>query len=720
MPSPTGPTAELGQVTAAVGRGPGGAPLPTWGSRRTAGLPPQMVRPQLYKTVAAMLSDAQIEGLVQGVELPISRYDFTLDPNGVPDDIMAMIAEDVGLPIDGQEARDPADRPPTAFDFHQHLSEAIEALWEGLAPFEQVGVIIPDANGRRWWRLRKLAPRHPRTIAAIDVASNGGVEALHQNVPGSVDPARIPIERAVLYCWQRKRGQGPAGWYGRSMLTSLYRHYVSKDFVMQKLLTRADRNSLGIPWFDTSRNKDLDDDEVKKLARTAQAARSGDWAGGAGPADLQLVGVSGQVIDLLADLSYHDRQMSQAFMATYTQLAGAANGSRALADPLIDVYDLAIDAIVEWFRRIFTQHVLRDWVAFNIPAEQAMPAPILKARRRPGAPPAIADLAALVDAGVIIPDDGLEDSLRAFHGLPAADRDTSRQPQTATASARPRARSRHTAASAHPGGKTREAAAEDPDPERRDLTQAELDAGLNAQEMDEQWQANLADMLAQGAIDREAQAAELVDAVIAAAGSLTALAAITAAPADHEPYADIMRRQLGQGVDQATAEAAHQGVTLDTPPDVDDARDSLTERAQATQRQLADDLAGVARRRALQATGGTLTPEQVAQEVADAIGELSDRYLRDTYGGNLMSAQNLGRAAYITAAGEQGYLFDLYASEVLDGRTCEPCWGIDGEQLDDLAEARALYPNGGYLHCKGGPRCRGTFVAVYRGAGQPG
>jgi hypothetical protein len=56
----------------------------------------------------------------------------------------------------------------------------------------------------------------------------------------------------------------------------------------------------------------------------------------------------------------------------------------------------------------------------------------------------------------------------------------------------------------------------------------------------------------------------------------------------------------------------------------------------------------------------------------------------------------------------------FYASELLDSRTCGPCAAVDGLAFAELADAHRLYPTGGYVDCLGGPRCRGTVVAVMR------
>ncbi|ASR84685.1 head maturation protease [Arthrobacter phage Beans] len=56
---------------------------------------------------------------------------------------------------------------------------------------------------------------------------------------------------------------------------------------------------------------------------------------------------------------------------------------------------------------------------------------------------------------------------------------------------------------------------------------------------------------------------------------------------------------------------------------------------------------------------------------------------------------------------------EIWASELMDGRTCRPCELVDGKEYATLAEARVEYESGGYGACKGGARCRGTLVMIY-------
>lgn len=56
---------------------------------------------------------------------------------------------------------------------------------------------------------------------------------------------------------------------------------------------------------------------------------------------------------------------------------------------------------------------------------------------------------------------------------------------------------------------------------------------------------------------------------------------------------------------------------------------------------------------------------------------------------------------------------EIYASELLDDKTCRKCADIDGHDYETLEQARRDYPQGGYKDCESESGCRGTLVFMY-------
>ncbi len=82
-------------------------------------------------------------------------------------------------------------------------------------------------------------------------------------------------------------------------------------------------------------------------------------------------------------------------------------------------------------------------------------------------------------------------------------------------------------------------------------------------------------------------------------------------------------------------------------------------------------------------------------------------------------AYSAGRTAQLRAHPPPDVAY-YYASELLDRNTCTPCSHVDGREYRTLLEALSDYPGmGGHVDCQGGPRCRGTLVAVHEAEAEP-
>jgi hypothetical protein len=164
---------------------------------------------------------------------------------------------------------------------------------------------------------------------------------------------------------------------------------------------------------------------------------------------------------------------------------------------------------------------------------------------------------------------------------------------------------------------------------------------------------------------------------------------------------------------QLSTEARQQDVRLD-PVASDSAGFHVV--AAALSALLAEGLTNAAGREALRRWSTSSSGDDVSAAVRDHLSSLSDAFLRDNLGSALTSAQNMGRLNTALS----GPVAAVYASEQMDRNTCKPCREVNGKWLgniddpDIVDKIAAVYPNGGFIHCLGGPRCRGTTVYVWR------
>lgn len=635
-----------------------------------------------------MRTDPQIQGLLWGLTLPIRRYKWFVDPNGASDQTVHEFAQDVGLQIRDQPT-DVVGRTRGRFSHDDHLRHALLALVFGHMFFEQVGEIIGDGDAMRW-RMRKLAPRMPHSIARIAMNETGGLAGIAQPWtsatpgPSGMREAFIEVDRLVAYVWDREA----SNWTGRSLLRAMYGPWLIKQTLVKVDAIKHERNGMGIP-FARQTVPNTDANALGEAQKLATSIRAGEVAGATLPYgfDVDLKGVSGTLPDTLASIRYCDEVMARSVLMMFMMLGQTQSGSRALGSEFIDYISLNQEAIADWYVDTTSEHVGEDWTDWNDgPAAQA-PRVGYDRDEHPDLP--VADLISAIDAGLVVVSEEDEVAFRERYDLPGKGtaRPLPAAPAPATAA---RARRQRPPASAT-------TTVSPADHSRADFAalQQEYDDTVTA--LTAAWEdlqgSIIDDLVAQ--ITLATTAAELVAITAAIPATLTLLAAV--APL------------LDSGAAAAIAEATAQGATLPAP-DLVAAHTALAEVVDGTVAVLAGSLSQSAASRALAFWGGALTVDEIAAQVRDHLEGLSGATPAYEFAGLASRAQNEGRFTAMDGA-PVGTRF--YASELNDTNTCAFCETEDDTEFASMTDARRDYPAGGYVACEGGNRCRGTVVAVY-------
>lgn len=386
---------------------------------------PELRWPQCLEVYEDMDSqDGQVGSVLSAVVTPILRAGWRIDGTGCRDEVTAHVAGDLGLPIVGDGGQTAPDRRGRGrFSWTEHIAIAVpDHLQFGHAVFEQV-YYPPDERGLL--HLRKLGYRPPRSIAAWNVARDGGLISVQQYAPGYHSPGlggwagvgiagvTLPVSRLVVYVNRRKG----SNWIGRSVLRPAYKNWILKDRFLRLQAQVAERNGMGIPVYTAPTNEQDDIDAGEELAA---AARAGDDSGISigKDADFELKGVQGTLVDLLAAIRYHDEQIARSMLANVLNLGQArGTGSWALGTTLNDVLSLAIEAIAENVRDTGSQHIIEDLVDVNYGPDEPAPRLVFDeiGSKNEGI---VAAIAQLVTAGVLKPDEDLETFIRTTIGLP--------------------------------------------------------------------------------------------------------------------------------------------------------------------------------------------------------------------------------------------------------------------------------------------------------------
>jgi hypothetical protein len=375
---------------------------------------PELQWPQSVAVYDRMYrQDGQALSVYDAITLPIRRAKWRLNPNGARDELVQQLSEDLSIPIKGTDDAPARVRTRDRFSWAQHLEWALLELVYGHMAFEQVARL--DDHGRV--RLRKLAPRWPKTITGFDVAEDGGLVGIEQQAPlgritGNSSTVKIPVERLVMYTHRRQGGT----WTGQSIFRPMYKHWLLKDQALMGWTNTLDRNGMGVPIYEGGPlETDLTSGE-----RMATNARAGRYAGGAIPngASFGFEGVTGQLPDHERNIRYHDESMARSGLAHFLNLGqSAGTGSWALGTTFADFFIMSLDSLAQSVADVATQHVVEDLVDWNAGIDERAPLIEVETVGKGGTVIANA-VKALIDSGAIRNDPTLEAYLRDLLGLP--------------------------------------------------------------------------------------------------------------------------------------------------------------------------------------------------------------------------------------------------------------------------------------------------------------
>src|SRR6266567_6457147 len=169
-----------------------------------------LIWPNSVITYGRMRHDPQIKAVLNAYKLPLLKATWAVDPGGCKDEVAQLVADDLGLPILGNEDEQTQPARRKGVVWHRHLTQALQSLTFGHMPFERRYRI----EGQRL-RLDNLGARMPWTLAYIGLdPKTATLDHLRQNTQN--EP--IPCPPRIL--WYAHEAEG-ANWAGISMLRPL-------------------------------------------------------------------------------------------------------------------------------------------------------------------------------------------------------------------------------------------------------------------------------------------------------------------------------------------------------------------------------------------------------------------------------------------------------------------------------------------------------------------
>ncbi len=681
----------------------------------TQDLPADLVWPLSVPLYASMSRETHLSAIETSYTLQLRRAQWQLDGRGCRPEVTALVADDMGLLVAGQD--DQGAARTRGVSWSEHLRSALLCLRFGHSAFEMEA---DTSSGQA--RLSTLAERMPWTLSEIHVdPKTGRFLGVSQDATrlATDRTPQIKADRMVFYCHDRVG----ANWAGTSLFRSSYAPYLIKREMIRVAAIAHRRWSAGVPIMEALAGTSPGPAQMAEAQQMASAARAGDEAGAASPPGfrLRIAGIEGALPDTLAFLEYLDRSMSRAALMGHIELGmGSSSGSRALGTALVDSWNLALESIAEGVADTATRQVAARIVAWNWGPDEPVPRVVVSgigSRREVTAE----SLKLLLDSKALSADPGLEAWIRREWRLPECGDEPAVAPSTDRVAAsagrvvRPKARRRPEAA----GQLALPVMAAAPS---REPTELEQSAGTDFAAIAAELEAAQAALAGQWPDLSEPVVAALVAAVVAAVGAdaLAELGSLVvpgeATAAMVAAVADAMVSLAGTSAGRAADELGSQGVDVDAgTPDAERLRDA----AEAVVGVIVSGYATGVARVALQHAGPGADPDVVGAAVREHLESLSEvkdggpgGWVATNLGGGLMQAVAAGRLATFEQAPEGT---QYRASEINDASRCDPCAEIDMKVFDTIVEAVESYRTGGFVGCLGGLRCRGILVAVAPG-----
>jgi hypothetical protein len=303
--------------------------------------------------------------------------------------------------------------------FGQVLSESLLMCDFGNYMFECVWDVGRSVDGTPRTVLSKLAPRHPMDIKKWHFDTHGGptrVEMYKTNAQlGSLDSIFIDIHKLLVFSFDREAGNIE----GIPVLRSAYKHWYFKEQLYKIDAIQKERHGIGIPVIKLPMGyKDADKRAAEELGRNirtnerAHIVLPPGW-------EIAMLKLEGQPVNALASVEHHDEKIRENILVNFVakgaqdaDLAMFLKASRIVADIVADS---------------FNTYLIWKMVKYNWPDVERMPK--LKVRRiGENADWRTLSFAVrnLIGAGVIIPDETLEENMRQEMDLPAIDKDSAR------------------------------------------------------------------------------------------------------------------------------------------------------------------------------------------------------------------------------------------------------------------------------------------------------
>ena len=374
---------------------------------------PELVWPRSIQMYGRMRRDPQLTAVIAAYTLAIRRARWAVDPAGCRDEVVAQVADDLGLPVLGTDEA-PTGARRRAFTFAEHLRLALLDLTFGHMPFEQT---YTEAAGR--WRLAMVAERMPQTIGDVKLNRDGTINYVEQQayLGNAALPRITTSDRRLVWYVNDREG---SNYFGTSLLRPSYGPWLIKDQVLRVHATSIRRFGMGIP--EVTAPVGATPQQVAEAQRLAAGVRVTEHAGVGLPNGftMTLRGLQGTVPDAVAFITYLDRQMTRSTLTSLLDMATAERGARSLGETVMDLMVYSQQAVADAHADAATRQIVVPLVDANWGEDEPAPQIVV------GDVGADLELTAqdifwLTSYAALTPEPELENWIRQRYGIPTLD-----------------------------------------------------------------------------------------------------------------------------------------------------------------------------------------------------------------------------------------------------------------------------------------------------------
>ena len=308
---------------------------------------------QGYKRYDEMRRNSAVVGaLLTAIELMVRGVRWSFTSNQGQDDPRLEL---LNTSLDGMSR-----------SWNDHISEALSMLPFGWSLFEIVYQRDPQSPSRIIWH--KFAMRGQDTLYKWEFEDNGSLAGFTQTTKdGNYKPVTIPIEKCLLYRTRVERNNPE----GRSILRNAWVSYYYLKNIQQVEAIGIERDLAGMPVIhlppgaDTTDSTTSDYGKAKKMVRNI---RRDEQEGIVLPENwkLDLLASAGsRQFDTNTIVQRYESRILMSALAQFLILGQNNVGTQALSKDMSELFDVAVDSIVDSIGETFNKYAVPRLLALN-------------------------------------------------------------------------------------------------------------------------------------------------------------------------------------------------------------------------------------------------------------------------------------------------------------------------------------------------------------------